>query len=475
MKKQNFKISLIAKILLTVMCFFVFGALFGVVAGAAGVGIANLGVAVAGQAVDPITVRENVSTLDMEDISEDICKVLPFQTPMDTILRQVRKAEKIDSQLKRYYSVSSKPLKGVLHGTPLGNGAGTSASTATNSYTYSSGDGLTEYYIRVIDQTIWRKHDTFLMFDVAVNATGYVSTTKDTTTDIMFYVVDKSGDALRIKPVNGIKGANTNASKYVMPDFASTVTLYRAGNALEDKAMKVSPWAMIPEPDEQLCQHYMTQMEEATFQQMTKKEVSFGMADFEDQNIFDLRANIEMSQLFGFKSTVYNEADNDKRYTTQGITRMITNTATYTKSAGITSTNYLDWMSKVFVGSNGSQEKYLFAGADLIKLLHTVETVQKQVDGKNPVAKWGLTFSQITSYFGTLNIIHHPLLSLSGLGYNGIILDMAYVRKHNFVPMRTHILDLKSSGEANVDARTIQEVSCATLTNPNCHLLIKGV
>jgi len=479
--KRNFEIkrSTVAKGLLLFIGVMVLFALPVLLFGVGAIALAAGGVGVVGT-VDTATVIANVPTLDLEDISQDICKILPSNFPLDTILRQIRKTDKIGSQFKRYYSVGGKPFTDTPAAAAQGTGDGSSVANAAITYTYASGNGLPEFYINVNNPNTWKKHDTFILQNINVNSGYVVSATVTVPIDIVLYVIDKSGTTLRVKPINGIKGLAGNAAIFCMPNFTNTTTLFRLGNAMEEKALQTDAWSMLPQPDEQLCQNYMVQLEESTFQKLTRQEVEWGINDFEDQSLYDLRAMIEMSQLRSRMATVYNPVDNNNRYTTGGILNTLLDAGrlgSWTKASGVTATNYLDWAEAAFVGNNGSDTKVLLAGSGLIKSLHKVDTISKQVDGRSPVVEWGLTFSQITTFFGVIKVIHHPLFSLdtTGWAYNGVILDLAYVQKHNFIPMHTQTLDLKSSGIRNVDARVIQECSCVTITNPKCHLVIKGV
>lgn len=133
----------------------------------------------------------------------------------------------------------------------------------------------------------------------------------------------------------------------------------------------------------------------------------------------------------------------------------------------------MNWMKQIFVGNNGSQERILFAGSTLLASLHTVEDVQKQVEAKNTKVKWGITFQEIVTNFGSLLVYHHPLLSLSGAEDEGILLDMEHISKKEFYPLTVTTLDLKTSGQRLADAKVLGESSCVITSFPDCHAIIK--
>ena len=93
--------------------------------------------------------------------------------------------------------------------------------------------------------------------------------------------------------------------------------------------------------------------------------------------------------------------------------------------------------------------------------------MQKQIDAKSTFVKWGLTFKEIETNFGSLLIFHHKLLNQMGWSKRGIVLDINNVEKHVFKPMQANKLDLKGSGQSNVNATMIDEASCLVLRYPD--------
>lgn len=435
----------------------------------AGIGFATQ--VIAGGPVTEQGVRDLVTDLDMEDISDTVTEMNPARTPLDTILRKVRKAEKIESMIKKFYSVGSEPL----------------TDTVTTGYTYASGDGITVRNFPVANKGIWAVDDTVLVRNVTVLKTmvvGVIGTpANEKTIDMMFYVDSIDSNGINLTPIPhadfSIKGSGANATKYVMPNIATSTVLYRMGVAKNELAIQHDPFALLPEPEYNYCQYFIAQVEESTFQKLTKKEVGWGFSDYERQNIYAMKAKMEMSFLNGVKSIMPNTVKNDKRYTTEGITRRIANTLTYDISdgntaSGITNDKLHQWLETVFTGNSGSQERILFGGSTLIRKLQTITSVEKQLGSMQTKLKWGVEVNEFINNFGKVYFYHHPLLSLTGWKDNGILLDMEHVRKHEFVPMKVTTLDLKTSGQRNADARVIAEASCLTLQYPDCHALILG-
>jgi hypothetical protein len=434
------------------------------------------GAGVAMTSVDTQKVAASTSArFNREDISRKVTEMLPARTPLDTILRQIRDAEKIDSQIKTYYSVSSKPLYDVINSGASGDGV----TTGAKAYVYASGNGLTTFKMAIANSALWAADDTFLLRNVAIPATKKIAVMAGLSgaqiiyVDIAFYVHAVDNGVLTVEPLNGIENAAGN--DFVMPDFAETAILYRMGPAKNELAAQTRPFGIIPEPDTNFVQYFMAQVEESIFQRMTIKEADWNFSDIERQNLYSLRAEIEMSHLFGVKGVVTNNVANDKRYTTEGIVRRMTKRLTYGTGGAdrsMTQADYLAWMKSLFVGNNGSLERIIFGGSNFIAGLHTVEDVSKQLDAKNVEVKWGLKFNSIVTNFGSLLVMHHPLLSATGMADYGLALDMEHVHKHEFLPMEVTELDLVTSGQRKSNAKVIAEASCTTLTFPDCHALI---
>lgn len=431
--------------------------------------------ATAGLVTDAVTtdkVDAAESSLHLDDISQKVTEILPARVPLNKIMRSIRESKKAESQELRYYSVVSKDL----YDTTLdsASGAGTSSSVPAKEYTYSSGDGLLQIFIQVTDADLWQKDQTVLLLHhpcndtVAASPTGYK--------DIVFWVKSLSDDIACLVPLNGCLGAGSNAAKYVVPNFSTTTKFYHAGIAKEQTAIQTTPFAILPTDQLQYCQNFMAQIEEATFEAMTKKEVNWGFKDYERQNIYDMSIKQELSFLFGVRDHIYDSTTKDYRYTTQGITRDITTNLEYGTGSGNTTVavdDYLTWLETVFTGNNGSETRVLFTGAGLMKSLHSIDEYTKQLTGTNTAIEWGVTFTKIVSDFGTLLVKQHPLFAQIGLSDYGLILDMDHISKHDFVPMTVKELDLVKSGQRNVQAKVIQEVSALILRNPDCHAIIR--
>ncbi len=476
----------IAQIFLAIIGILVFGTVVGwlipAIAGGIVLGEGLVGTVVTEGGVTHEAVATAEPGLHLADISKKVYELLPAATPIDTIMRKVRDAENITSVEKKYYSVSSKPFSDTLDQTVSGNGL--TAGAPAKAYTYASGDGVTTFYIKTANPALWSPDDTFLMRDVPIPATGIVavmsglSGSQITTENIMFYVEDVTSDVLRIVPVNGILGSGANAAKYVIPDFTAARVLYIMGNAKNESAIQTTPFGIIPEPDTNYIQLHMCQVEQSTWEKIQKKEVDWNFSDLERQNIYAMKWQMEMTYMYGVKAKIYNNVLKDYRYTSDGITRKFgDNKFTYGTGGSnrtVDAAAFVEWMKGIFIGNNGSQERWLIGGSTLIGAIELMILTDstKQLQQREVKTIYGMRCTQLQSFFGSLNIIHSPALSLTGGADFGYVLDPEHIHKHDFIPMQAKTIDLVGSGQRNAEARVIMEASCPTCTFPDVHAVI---
>lgn len=414
----------------------------------------------------------NAPELNREDISSSVTQMLPSRTPVDTIMRNLKRSQKAMSQKIGYYQASYKPICDNLD--VAANGDGSLASVPASSYK-TSGAEVLFIFVKVLNADMWRNNDTLLMRDLTLpggKGAAVVGGTGTHIEDVMFYVAEKNDTVLKLIPIGGLKSANS--AKFVVPDFENSTVLVRMGQAKSELDITTDPFAIYPTLSWQYCQNFMAQIEESTFQKLTQKEASWGFSNFEAVNIMSMKMEMELSMLFGSEGEYV--IGNNRTYFTRGITRDVENTLTYGAGNGdltITKDNYNTWLKEVFDGNNGSTNRVLFAGSGLIKSLSLVDEFTRSIASVEKDAVLGVDVRKINTYFGTLDVVLAPLFREAGWENNGLILDLEHVTKHEFVPMSVTNLDLKSSGTRNADARVIQEVSCLTLRHPDCHAIIK--
>ena len=422
---------------------------------AAGAYVATVGAVVTGEAITGDVLTQKNSELNLDYISQKVVEMKPAATPLDTIMRQV-KSVPIKSWKTEYYAVDTRPMTDKLD----------AAYSRVDSTNYDHTAELT-----VEDVQMWAIDDTVLFPTVSVTSVdGKIG-------PLMGVVVGKTvaSNKIGVQVVNGITGAGNNANRATgcyPASIADETLIVRMGTAKGEKDAQTSPFGMIPDKAYNYCQIFMAQCEESLYQRIHEKEVDWSFSDYEAQNIYDMRASMEASFILGARGYFADATLGKYRHFTGGVARYITKDLTYT-SGSIDDATFVTWSKSIFTGNSGSETRILFAGDDLLKDLSLVSTVQKQIDAKSTFVKWGLTFKEIETNFGSLLIFHHKLLNQMGWSKRGIVLDINNVEKHVFKPMQANKLDLKGSGQSNVNATMIDEASCLVLRYPDTHAIIR--
>ena len=207
---------------------------------------------------------------------------------------------------------------------------------------------------------------------------------------------------------------------------------------------------------------------------MHKKEVQWSFSDYEALNIYDMKTTIELTSLFGYRRQFTDKLGRDSKYTCGGITRNIDQTLYYGTGGSdrtISNDTLVGWCKDTFTGNSGSDTRILFAGPALTQYLSLID-FQKTLGGNQTEAKWGIEWKVISTNFGKLLWKMHPLFGMIGWDEKGVIIDVNNLEKHEFLPMATREVDLKGSGQKNVNAKVLEETSCPILRYADTHRLI---
>jgi len=439
-------------------------ALFGFIAMTVFLGVVSSALASTGVALstmvgavlagDPVTTKEIADGspgLLKNTISQRITEMKPAATPLDTILRNIDRLVPISSWETEYFAVDSRPLN----------------DTVNTQYT-KGGDGDRSINLKVNNIQMWNPDDA-VMIDGILGSDGMAT---------VCHVLSKNvGNAtLLLQPLNGTAGSGTTAGYFIIPaTIPANTLLTRLAPIKHELDAQTSPYAIVPVKDSNYVQIYMAQVEQSSFAALHDKNVPWNFSDYEAQNVYDMRAVLEYTSLFGVKAKTVSLEDGQERFSTGGITRYITKALEYGTGGNdrtIDNSTFVDWGKSVFTGNSGADKRILFGGNGLMANLSKVDTVQKQLEAGKTEVVYGITFTQIETNFGILLFKKHSLLDLCGWSEKGIVLDLNNIERHVWKPMATRKLDLKSSGQKNVDAVVIEETSGVITRYPDTHAII---
>ena len=183
-----------------------------------------------------------------------------------------------------------------------------------------------------------------------------------------------------------------------------------------------------------------------------------------------LRAILNAAKRLGsIKDAQYPNRGIENVYFQEGIMWSIKKHYEYTKGK-FSFADFIGITKMKFTGNNGSKEAFVGVGKDLLEDMMKVDyTLTKDINVKSR-EKWGIKFQAFESSFGTMNVVHLPILDEVGLSEIGICLDLDMLVLYKMEEERRNI-NMETQGEAAERNVTIQ-TDCLTLKGYS-HLLIK--
>ncbi len=377
----------------------------------------------------------------MTDVEKRVTEFLPSRFPLDTLIRNIGRNEQAESLEVGWYATDYIPFKDKVK-------------TAVTSAT-----GLVDITVDNID--FFSLHQT-----VVVDSKSIQGTDKDYLS-LLVISVKRTTSQISVVAING----TVSGTKTVVPNIPADTPLILCGRAKSEKDRQTTPSATLPTRETNLQQMFMVQVEESEYQKLSKKEVEWGFQNYKNQNMTRLRAEMELSYIFGAKSKTVDPEANNTKQTCNGIIRYgIKRWDSPTN--GWDNGSLIDFSKSIFVGNNGSDERFFTAGSDLIAAISKAPLIQKQQEAGKTKVKHGVTWNEIETNFGILYLKYAPMYDEIGKPSLGLVIDPANIGKKTMVPMSIEELKLKESGQSNVDAAIIRETSCPVVYNPDTHMAI---
>lgn len=408
--------------------------------------VAAAGVSVVGDSASTGQAATKSPDLLLPSISKKISLVKPDDFPLDTILRTISPAgSAVGSWEPKWYTGE---LRGIEDTITTGNATATAA-------------GVTKA-VTVTNKHIWTVGDLAMIPSMTGAADGK---------ELVLQVVARNYAAGTIT----LFGLNTTGNN--VPVIANNTDIKRMGNAMSDKDYTVESYEIYPANASNYMQIHMNKVSQNLYEKLhTEKEVDWGMEDYRLQALYDLRRGMEAVSLFGYKAKLTDPVSGTKeRHYSAGITRFITKTQTWDTSAGITDEDMVKLAQLCFVGNNGAKRRPMLVGSNLMKALHSISAIQKQLDAKSWEVNWGVKFKEYGTNFGDFLIRHHQLLDYYGYSNNAIILDPANIERFVMKPMETRLIDGRKTNQSNDTEAIIDETFCLGVKLPDTHCIFKGV
>ncbi|MDD4971895.1 MAG: DUF5309 family protein [Paludibacter sp.] len=318
----------------------------------------------------------------------------------------------------------------------------------------------------------------------ATNATLTVGNTEMWTPNclarIQGYNYATSGDScvVAVKAVGSttidVVSTGTNGTENI-PALANGTRLTRMGTAFDSDAVKNESVVQTPYSDYNYAQKFITSVVYSNWLMLTQLFTNYSFSMVTNLALQDFRYGQEFCFMFGGRSEFTLNSKTVR--TTGGLEHFIDQVIEYGTGGGnktITEANIVDFTKQMRVGNNGSDTRFLFAGSELISALNkgvmsdSTRFVQKEYD-----TVYGLSFTVLYSFFGTINVSYAPLMDQSDFIDKGFLLDMQYVDKFVFQPFRetkTNLWEIRQSDGQAVD---LVEASGMIVRNTGTHFIFE--
>lgn len=416
------------------LCAFLFGG-SGVSFAAVMAGVAGPGSMTEGGITHQSTEEDNGEIHDL-DLDAIVVKVRPSETPMDTLMRELKNSRKTGSIKTGGWEVGTRDVEDKV----------------TVELTGSSD----VHDITVGLKNMWMRDDTVLVPGVS-GGDGK---------PLMLFVLGKDNTNSRLNVV----AANPVDGK--IPSIPANSVLLRLGNAKAETDAQTTPFALQPTPRYNFCQIHMCQVEESVVENLAKKKVAMDFSTYKEQTMWDWKRAMEYTNLFGVASVVTNPNDGKLVYTSDGLWNQVDKAWEFDASKAFDKAAYVNMTKYVFSDNNGSERKILFAGDDLIERMSDVSEFQQQIKPENVEVVHGIRFQRIVTNFGELLVKSHKLFR-GAFADSALVLDMSYITKDVYEPLHTKVLNLDESGQKRVMAHRMIEHYCLYAENLPTHCKIR--
>ena len=294
------------------------------------------------------------------------------------------------------------------------------------------------------------------------------------------YTYATSGDAciLAVKAVGAttidVISTGTDGTENI-PALANGARLTRMGTAFDSEAVKNDSVVQTPYKDYNYAQKFITSVVYSNWMALTQMFVNYSFSMVTNLALQDFRYGQEFCFMFGGRSEF--TLNNKTVRTTGGLEHFIDQVIEYGTGGGnktITEANIVDFTKQMRVGNNGSDTRFLFAGSELISALNkgvmsdSTRFVQKDYD-----TVYGLSFTVLYSFFGTINVSYAPLMDQSDYIDKGFLLDMQYIDKFVFQPFRQTQTNLHELRQSDAKAVDLVEAAGLIVRNTGTHFVFE--
>jgi hypothetical protein len=307
---------------------------------------------------------------------------------------------------------------------------------------------------------------------------GYLSdgSTVDAKHDLLLQVVafnDTSQQPV-FYAINGYKASPQDAETLI-PAIPARTMLYTLSSAASESQLFTALSSHMPRPATAYMQRKVLNIQVSKYFSASRKKVTWGREDVLEAAIREFRRRSEINYLEGVQSR--RMAFNSSRvysgqeliYTSEGLIPQLSKTFGYPPD-NFSYQHFLRLSQLLFADDNGSKRALLCAGKDLAtSILCPDYQLQKDLT-IGTSTHWGINMTDFSSIFGTISMVHYPILDQIGRSAQGFAIDPSRLVRYIYRQPFHESIDMSIHGE-EAERDVYVEIDCLLLKGEN-HVLI---
>lgn len=288
---------------------------------------------------------------------------------------------------------------------------------------------------------------------------GYVDGSQTKTDgDLQLFVLSNDGDAVICAAINGkakTEGSTSERLKdYTIPAIPAGTTILIGGVAGSESQKVVAPDNSNPTPKTVFLQKEIFNVRITDHYKEIMKKIGWGVADVKEDGLENFSHKAEVSLWTGkqkrFLVRESKSGQNEYTYTTEGILRQLSNIfGTDTLSYDI----LVDIMKVEFANNGDSKEAYALCGREKISELLKIDYIKNGVQFTQETTEYGVIINHIKNNFGTLHVVHAPMLDELEMSDCMVVVDMKLARYYHQIKKETTTDNNKLGDDATESSR----------------------
>jgi hypothetical protein len=274
--------------------------------------------------------------------------------------------------------------------------------------------------------------------------------------------------------INGYK-SNPADSETFVPRIPLNTTIYLLNTAAAESQLFTTPSSYIPRPCTAFMQRKLLNIQVSRYFDSASKKVRWGKEDILEAAIREFRRRSEINYLEGVQSRrmTHNPsrhfAGQEFIYTSEGLISQIRQQFHY-DPGNFTFADFLRLSEILFADNNGSKRSLLCVGRKLaVSILSLQYTLTKELSIDSS-SHWGINMTDFSSLFGTISLVHYPILDQIGREEQGFAIDVARLIRYVHRGAYTENIDMSVHGE-DAQRDVYVETDCLVLKGDN-HVFI---